>query len=122
MLKDLVKNLKPSFTKNNTDEDIKKIIPNPGYWFRKNTNLEKLKKLNSKLSSNTNYKVLNSYSWIQNIENKEISKYLFEKNTENILCIEPSKMNILRYVFEVFQVRKRCTRIGCIVWGQDYGS
>lgn len=79
----MFKNLKPSFTKNNTDEDIKKIIPNPGYWFRKNTNLEKLKKLNSKLSSNTNYKVLNSYSWIQNIENKEISKYLFEKNTEN---------------------------------------
>ena len=79
----MFKNLKPSFTKNNTDEDIKKIIPNPGYWFRKNTNLKKLKKLNSKLSSNTNYKVLNSYSWIQNIENKEISKYLFEKNTEN---------------------------------------
>ena len=81
----MFKNLRPSFTKNNIDEDIKKIIPNPGYWFRKNTNLEKLKKLNSKLSSNTNYKVLNSYSysWIQNIENKEISKYLFEKNTEN---------------------------------------
>ena len=79
----MFKNLRPSFTKNNTDEDIKKIIPNPGYWFRKNANLEKLKKLNSKLSSNTNYKVLNSYSWIQNIENKEISKYLFEKNTEN---------------------------------------
>ena len=79
----MFKNLRPSFTKNNTDEDIKKIITNPGYWFRKNTNLEKLKKLNSKLSSNTNYKVLNSYSWIQNIENKEISKYLFEKNTEN---------------------------------------
>lgn len=79
----MFKNLRPSFTKNNTDEDIKKIIPNPGYWFRKNTNLEQLKKLNSKLSSNTNYKVLNSYSWIQNIENKEISKYLFEKNTEN---------------------------------------
>ena len=79
----MFKNLKPYITKNNTDEDSKKIIPNPGYWFRKNTNLEKLKKLNSKLSSNTNYKVLNSYSWIQNIENKEISKYLFEKNTEN---------------------------------------
>ena len=79
----MFKNLRPSFTKNNTDEDIKKIIPNPGYWFRKNANLEKLKKLNSKLSSNTNYKVLNSYSWIQNIENKEISKYLFEKNAEN---------------------------------------
>ena len=79
----MFKNLRPSFTKNNIDENIKKIIPNPGYWFRKNTNLEKLKKLNSKLSSNTNYKVLNSYSWIQNIENKEISKYLFEKNTEN---------------------------------------
>ena len=79
----MFKNLRPSFTKNNTDENIKKIIPNPGYWFRKNTNLEKLKKLNSKLLSNTNYKVLNSYSWIQNIENKEISKYLFEKNTEN---------------------------------------
>tara|TARA_B100001093_G_scaffold19528_1_gene17599 strand:+ start:1243 stop:2088 length:846 start_codon:yes stop_codon:yes gene_type:complete len=79
----MLKNLRPSFTKNNTNEEVKKIIPNPGYWFRKNDNLEKLKKLNSKLLSNNNYKVLNSYSWIQNIENKEISKYLFEQNAEN---------------------------------------
>jgi hypothetical protein len=57
-------------------EDNKVKAPNPKSWYRKNNNLKTLAKLNNKLLKNGNYEVLDSFSWIQNIEDKNNAIYL----------------------------------------------
>ena len=68
----------------NRDADKKEsyISPNPGLWFRKNSNLETLKKINRKLQITESYEVLDSYSWIQNIPVSSESVFLFEENQD----------------------------------------
>ena len=60
------------------NESIK--VSNPKKWYRKSHNLDVLKKLNSKLEKNNEYKVLDSFKWIQNIDSKDDSKFLFHEN------------------------------------------
>ena len=55
-------------------------VSNPKKWYRKSNNLDVLKKLNSKLEKNNEYKVLDSFKWIQNIDSKDDSKFLFHEN------------------------------------------
>lgn len=62
------------------NDDLSNISINPKLWFKKNNELEILNKINSKLESSNQYKILNSYSWIQNIPNSKDSVYLFEEN------------------------------------------
>ena len=57
-------------------------ISNPKSWYRKNNNLETLDKLNKKLLRNDNYEVLDSFSWVQNIEDKESAVYLHHEVIE----------------------------------------
>ncbi|MDA9248087.1 peptidoglycan binding protein CsiV [Gammaproteobacteria bacterium] len=68
----------------NRDADYEEsyILPNPGLWFRKNSNLETLKKINRKLQIAESYEVLDSYSWIQNIPISSESIFLFEENID----------------------------------------
>ena len=60
------------------NESIK--VSNPKKWYRKSNNLDVLKKLNSKLEKNNEYKVLDSFKWIQNIDSRDDSKFLFHEN------------------------------------------
>ena len=55
-------------------------VSNPKKWYRKSNNLDVLKKLNSKLEKNNEYEVLDSFKWIQNIDSKDDSKFLFHEN------------------------------------------
>ena len=73
-----------TLNKKNRDADKEEsyILPNPGLWFRKNSNLEKLKKINRKLKITESYEVLDSYSWIQNIPISSESVFLFEENKD----------------------------------------
>ena len=64
------------------DKEESYILPNPGLWFRKNGNLERLKKINRKLRITESYEVLDSYSWIQNIPISSESVFLFEENQD----------------------------------------
>ena len=64
------------------DKEESYILPNPGLWFRKNSNLETLKKINRKLQIAESYEVLDSYSWIQNIPISSESVFLFEENLD----------------------------------------
>ena len=64
------------------DKEESYILPNPGLWFRKNSNLETLKKINRKLQIAESYEVLDSYSWIQNIPISSESVFLFEENQD----------------------------------------
>ena len=78
----LFKNIRPlnirnrEINKDNTD--IK--VANPKSWYRKENNLQNLAKLNNRLSRNTNYRLLDSFSWIQNIESKDNSNYLYHED------------------------------------------
>ena len=73
-----------TLNKKNRDADKEEsyILPNPGLWFRKNSNLEKLKKINRKLQITESYEILDSYSWIQNIPISSKSVFLFEENKD----------------------------------------
>ena len=75
---DLFKNIKPinRGSKLNNEDDTYVKTPNPKSWYRYNTNLKTLAKLNNQLLNNSNYKVLDSFSWIQNIEDKGNANYL----------------------------------------------
>ena len=55
-------------------------VSNPKKWYRKSNNLDVLKKLNSKLEKNNEYEVLDSFKWIQNIDSRDDSKFLFHEN------------------------------------------
>jgi len=78
----LFKNIRPMNTRdriiNKDKTNIKKA--NPKSWYRKDNNLQTLAKLNERLSKNTNYRLLDSFSWIQNIENKDNSNYLYHED------------------------------------------
>lgn len=77
----LFKNVRPINTRNrivNKDKTNIKVA-NPKSWYRKDDNLITLARLNNKLSRNNNYKVLDSFSWIQNIEGKDKSSYLYHE-------------------------------------------
>ena len=78
----LFKNVRPINTRNrliNKDKTNIKVA-NPKSWYRKDNNLQTLAKLNERLSRNTNYRLLDSFSWIQNIENKDKSNYLYHED------------------------------------------
>lgn len=63
------------------EKDNKGIkVSNPKKWYRKSNNLDVLKKLNSKLEKNNEYEVLDSFKWIQNIDSRDDSKFLFHEN------------------------------------------
>ncbi|MDC1074438.1 CsiV family protein [Gammaproteobacteria bacterium] len=80
----LFTSLKPLNIKNImiNKEDVSSNISNPKSWYRKNNNLETLNKLNKKLLKNNNYEVLDSFSWVQNIEDKESAVYLHHEVIE----------------------------------------
>ena len=78
----LFKNIKPL---NSRNRDIKRDntnikIANPKSWYRKDNNLHTLAKLNDRLSRNTNYRLLDSFTWVQNIESKDNSNYLYHED------------------------------------------
>ena len=78
----LFKNVRPINTGNrliNKDKTNIKVA-NPKSWYRKDNNLQTLAKLNNRLSRNTNYRLLDSFSWIQNIESKDNSNYLYHED------------------------------------------
>ena len=63
------------------EKDNKGIkVSNPKKWYRKSNNLDVLKKLNRKLEKNNEYEVLDSFKWIQNIDSRDDSKFLFHEN------------------------------------------
>ncbi|MDB2534779.1 peptidoglycan binding protein CsiV [Gammaproteobacteria bacterium] len=78
----LFKNIGPMNTRDrkiNKDKTNIKVA-NPKSWYRKDNNLQILAKLNDQLSRNTNYRLLDSFSWIQNIENEDNSSYLYHED------------------------------------------
>jgi hypothetical protein len=78
----LFKNIRPMNTRDRKiNEDKTNIkVANPKSWYRKDNNLQILAKLNDRLSRNTNYRLLDSFSWIQNIENEDNSSYLYHED------------------------------------------
>jgi hypothetical protein len=66
------------FTK---DQDISKVS-NPKTWYRKTDNLVVLKKINNKLETNSNYELLDSFKWIQNIDYKDGAQFLFYEDKQ----------------------------------------
>jgi len=78
----LLKNIRPMNTRDrkiNKDKTNIKVA-NPKSWYRKDNNLQILAKLNDRLLRNTNYRLLDSFSWIQNIENEDNSSYLYHED------------------------------------------
>ena len=75
----IFQNIKPVISKIINPEEISNQ-PNPKKRFRRIDNLVTLKKLNLKLNKSTKYNVIDSYSWIQNIESESESKFLHYKN------------------------------------------
>ena len=78
----LFKNIRPMNTRDRKIKEDKTNIKvaNPKSWYRKDNNLQILAKLNDRLSRNTNYRLLDSFSWIQNIENEDNSSYLYHED------------------------------------------
>ena len=65
------------------DEALNTRATNPEKWFRKSSELITLSNMRNKLSIKKEYRVLDSYSWIQNISDKRDSMYLSEANIDN---------------------------------------
>ena len=63
------------------DQDISKVS-NPKTWYRKTDNLVVLKKINNKLETNSNYELLDSFKWIQNIDYKDDAQFLFYEDKQ----------------------------------------
>ena len=63
------------------DQDISKVS-NPKTWYRKTDNLVVLNKINNKLEINTNYELLDSFKWIQNIDYKDDARFLFYEDKQ----------------------------------------
>jgi len=63
------------------DQDISKVS-NPKTWYRKTDNLVVLKKINKKLETNSNYELLDSFKWIQNIDYKDDAQFLFYEDKQ----------------------------------------
>ena len=81
----LFKDFNPKTNNNNsiTDNNNNSKISNPKNWFRKTNNLDVLKKLNNKLKTNNDYKLLGGFKWIQNINYKDNARYLFFEDIDN---------------------------------------
>ena len=69
------------------DKDISKVS-NPKTWYRKTDNLVVLKKINNKLETNSNYELLDSFKWIQNIDYKDDAQFLFYEDKQKEYEIE----------------------------------
>ena len=78
----MFENFKPKGVRESLEKSEAIRAPNPGNWFRKSSSLSHLKKLNTKLINSSKYNVLDSYSWVQNIEDKESSNYLTDINID----------------------------------------
>ena len=80
----LFKDFNPKTNNNNsiTNNNNPKIS-NPKNWYRKTNNLDVLKKLNNKLKTNNDYKLLAGFKWIQNINYKDNARYLFFEDIDN---------------------------------------
>ena len=80
----LFKDFNPKTNNNNsiTNNNNPKIS-NPKNWYRKTNNLDVLKKLNNKLKTNNDYKLLGGFKWIQNINYKDNARYLFFEDIDN---------------------------------------
>ena len=76
---EVFQNIKPAISKSSNKKETSNSS-NPKEWFRKNTSLDTLKKLNLKLNRSSKYNVIDSYSWTQNIESELKSKYLHYRN------------------------------------------
>ena len=81
----LFKDFNPKTNNNNsiTDNNNNPKISNPKNWYRKTNNLDVLKKLNNKLKTNNDYKLLGGFKWIQNINYKDNARYLFFEDIDN---------------------------------------
>ena len=81
----LFKDFNPKTNNNNslTDNNDNSKISNPKNWYRKTNNLDVLKKLNNKLKTNNDYKLLGGFKWIQNINYKDNARYLFFEDIDN---------------------------------------
>ena len=80
----LFKDFNPIKKNNNVltkDQDISKVS-NPKTWYRKTDNLVVLKKINNKLETNSNYELLDSFKWIQNIDYKDDAQFLFYEDKQ----------------------------------------
>ena len=80
----LFKDFNPIKKSNNVltkDPDISKVS-NPKTWYRKTDNLVVLKKINNKLETNSNYELLDSFKWIQNIDYKDDAQFLFYEDKQ----------------------------------------
>jgi len=76
---EVFQNIKPAISKSSNKKETSNSS-NPKEWFRKNSSLDTLKKLNLKLNRSSKYNVIDSYSWTQNIESELESKYLHYRN------------------------------------------
>jgi hypothetical protein len=80
----LFKDFNPIKKSNNVltkDKDISKVS-NPKTWYRKTDNLVVLKKINNKLKTNSNYELIDSFKWIQNIDYKDDAQFLFYEDKQ----------------------------------------
>ena len=81
---EFLKGIRPLKSKTkDKDEALNTRATNPEKWFRKSSELITLNNIRNKLSTKKEYKVLDSYSWIQNISNKKDAMYLSEANIDN---------------------------------------
>jgi|TARA_B110000495_G_scaffold198174_1_gene209555 hypothetical protein len=76
---EVFQNIKPAISKSSNKKETSNSS-NPKEWFRKNSSLDTLKKLNLKLNRSSKYNVIDSYSWTQNIDSELKSKYLHYRN------------------------------------------
>lgn len=76
---EVFQNIKPAISKSSNKKETSNSS-NPKEWFRKNSSLDTLKKLNLKLNRSSKYNVIDSYSWTQNIDSELESKYLHYRN------------------------------------------
>ena len=81
---EFLKGIRPLKSKTkDKDESLNTRATNPEKWFRKSSELITLNNIRNKLSTKKEYRVLDSYSWIQNISNKKDAMYLSEANIDN---------------------------------------
>ena len=81
---EFLKGIRPLKSKTkDKDESLNIRATNPEKWFRKSSELITLNNIRNKLSTKKEYRVLDSYSWIQNISNKKDAMYLSEANIDN---------------------------------------
>tara|TARA_B100000767_G_scaffold230424_1_gene221478 strand:+ start:10572 stop:11420 length:849 start_codon:yes stop_codon:yes gene_type:complete len=81
---EFLKGIRPFKSKiKDKDEALNVRATNPEKWFRKSSELITLNNIRNKLSTKKEYRVLDSYSWIQNISNERDAMFLSEVNIDN---------------------------------------